>query len=61
VADVKQALGFYRDTLGWEEAWREGETTTSLGMPRQPGVTDSTSGPAQNKVGVFGSMPRRAS
>jgi predicted enzyme related to lactoylglutathione lyase len=33
VADLKEALKLYRDTLGWEEAWREGETTTSLRLP----------------------------
>jgi catechol 2,3-dioxygenase-like lactoylglutathione lyase family enzyme len=33
VADVKEALALYRDTLGWPEAWREGETTTSLRLP----------------------------
>jgi catechol 2,3-dioxygenase-like lactoylglutathione lyase family enzyme len=33
VADMKQALSLYRDTLGWEEAWREGETTTALQLP----------------------------
>jgi catechol 2,3-dioxygenase-like lactoylglutathione lyase family enzyme len=33
VTDVKEALALYRDTLGWEEAWREGETTTSLRLP----------------------------
>jgi catechol 2,3-dioxygenase-like lactoylglutathione lyase family enzyme len=33
VADMKQALALYRDTLGWEEAWREGETTAALQLP----------------------------
>jgi catechol 2,3-dioxygenase-like lactoylglutathione lyase family enzyme len=33
VADLKQALALYRDTLGWQEAWREGDTTTSLRLP----------------------------
>lgn len=33
VHDLKAALAFYRDTLGWSEAWREGETTVSLKMP----------------------------
>ena len=33
VADLDQALAFYRDTLGWPEAWREGDTTVSLKMP----------------------------
>jgi catechol 2,3-dioxygenase-like lactoylglutathione lyase family enzyme len=33
VPDLGKALAFYRDTLGWSEAWREGETTASLRMP----------------------------
>jgi catechol 2,3-dioxygenase-like lactoylglutathione lyase family enzyme len=33
VADLKEALALYRDTLGWPEAWREGDTTTSLRLP----------------------------
>jgi catechol 2,3-dioxygenase-like lactoylglutathione lyase family enzyme len=33
VPDLAKALAFYRDTLGWTEAWREGETTVSLKMP----------------------------
>jgi catechol 2,3-dioxygenase-like lactoylglutathione lyase family enzyme len=33
VTDMKEALRLYRDVLGWEEAWREGETTTSLRLP----------------------------
>jgi predicted enzyme related to lactoylglutathione lyase len=33
VPDLEQALAFYRDRLGWEEAWREGEATVSLTMP----------------------------
>ena len=33
VADLKEALALYRDTLGWPESWREGETTASLRLP----------------------------
>ena len=33
VADLKQALALYRDTFGWPEAWREGETTAALQLP----------------------------
>jgi predicted enzyme related to lactoylglutathione lyase len=33
VADLKEALALYRDTFGWPEAWREGETTASLELP----------------------------
>lgn len=33
VDDLPAALALYRDRLGWEEAWREGETTVSLQLP----------------------------
>ncbi|WP_028925768.1 VOC family protein [Pseudonocardia acaciae] len=33
VPDVGAALAFYRDTLGWEEAWREGDTTVAFQLP----------------------------
>jgi catechol 2,3-dioxygenase-like lactoylglutathione lyase family enzyme len=31
--DLPAALALYRDELGWEEAWREGESTVSLKLP----------------------------
>jgi predicted enzyme related to lactoylglutathione lyase len=33
VPELAPALAFYRDELGWEEGWREGETTVALAMP----------------------------
>ena len=33
VNDLKESLSFYRDTLGYEEAWREGENTVALTIP----------------------------
>lgn len=33
VSDLTAALALYRDRLGWEEAWREGDTTASLKLP----------------------------
>jgi catechol 2,3-dioxygenase-like lactoylglutathione lyase family enzyme len=33
VADLTAALAFYRDTLGFAEAWREGERTCALQLP----------------------------
>lgn len=33
VPDLKAARTFYRDTLGLEEAWREGETTCAFKLP----------------------------
>jgi hypothetical protein len=32
-ADLQGSLALYRDGLGWEEAWREGEGTVSLQLP----------------------------
>jgi catechol 2,3-dioxygenase-like lactoylglutathione lyase family enzyme len=31
--DLQAALALYRDELGWEEAWREGDSTVSLKLP----------------------------
>jgi catechol 2,3-dioxygenase-like lactoylglutathione lyase family enzyme len=31
--DLQESLALYRDGLGWEEAWREGEGTVSLRLP----------------------------
>ena len=31
--DLDAALTLYRDGLGWQEAWREGEATVSLTLP----------------------------
>ncbi len=31
--DLSAALALYRDGLGWQEAWREGESTVSLTLP----------------------------
>lgn len=33
VPDLQAALGLYRDTLGFDEAWREGDTTVGLQLP----------------------------
>jgi hypothetical protein len=33
VTDLKAALALYRDALGWQEAWREGDSTVSLKLP----------------------------
>lgn len=33
VKDLKAALALYRDALGWEEVWREGDSTVSLKLP----------------------------
>ncbi len=33
VKNLKDSLTFYRETLGFEEAWREGEHTVALSLP----------------------------
>jgi catechol 2,3-dioxygenase-like lactoylglutathione lyase family enzyme len=33
VRDLKSALAFYRDQLGLEEAWREGDGTVAFKLP----------------------------
>lgn len=33
VKDLNESLTFYQDTLGFEEAWREGEHTVALSLP----------------------------
>ncbi|WP_031466172.1 VOC family protein [Sciscionella sediminilitoris] len=33
VKDLKESVAFYRDTLGLEESWREGETTAAFKLP----------------------------
>jgi catechol 2,3-dioxygenase-like lactoylglutathione lyase family enzyme len=33
VADLEAALTFYRDELGWDEAWREGGNTVAFWLP----------------------------
>ena len=32
VSDLKAAVGFYRDTLGLKEAWREGDHTAAFAV-----------------------------
>jgi predicted enzyme related to lactoylglutathione lyase len=38
VAELAPSLAFYRDTLGWSEAWREGADTVAFQVPDTPGV-----------------------
>ena len=33
VADLDQGAAFYRDTLGWSEAWRDGDDTVAFAIP----------------------------
>lgn len=36
VKDLPAALAFYRDELGLDEAWREGESTVAFELPGSP-------------------------
>jgi catechol 2,3-dioxygenase-like lactoylglutathione lyase family enzyme len=50
VTDVEAAVTFYRDELGWEEAWREGVETVAFWMPARAAqvmlsTTDQPAGP----------------
>jgi catechol 2,3-dioxygenase-like lactoylglutathione lyase family enzyme len=33
VTDIKESVAFYRDTLGLDEAWREGDSTVAFKLP----------------------------
>ncbi|GAA4356477.1 VOC family protein [Angustibacter luteus] len=33
VTDLDQGAAFYRDTLGWAEAWRDGDDTVAFAIP----------------------------
>jgi catechol 2,3-dioxygenase-like lactoylglutathione lyase family enzyme len=33
VSDLKQAVAFYRDVVGWDEAWRMGDDTAAMQIP----------------------------
>lgn len=36
VEDLPAALAFYRDDLGFDEVWREGESTVAFQLPGSP-------------------------
>ena len=33
VKDLKESVAFYRDTLGFDESWREGDSTAAFKIP----------------------------
>jgi predicted enzyme related to lactoylglutathione lyase len=59
VTDLQKALAFYRDELGWDEAWREGDTTIAMQVPGSElqvmlDVADSSAeGPALGSSGFY--------
>jgi catechol 2,3-dioxygenase-like lactoylglutathione lyase family enzyme len=59
VSDLKRSLAFYEDLLGFEVAWREGETTAGLKIPETPvrimlDVDDGMPGPVFEVESVDG-------
>lgn len=36
VSDLGAAVAFYRDVLGWDEAWRMGDDTAAMQIPDSP-------------------------
>lgn len=54
VKDLKQALSLYRDTLGFEEAWREGDDTCGLQLPGSDvQLMIDQAAPADDRAGPF--------
>jgi predicted enzyme related to lactoylglutathione lyase len=50
VTDLDGAVPLYRDVLGWEESWREGDDTVAFWMPDRTAqvmlsLTDHPAGP----------------
>jgi catechol 2,3-dioxygenase-like lactoylglutathione lyase family enzyme len=36
VKNIEKAVAFYRDILGWDEAWRMGDDTAAMQIPNSP-------------------------
>ncbi|MGC5225302.1 VOC family protein [Micromonospora sp. DT81.3] len=50
ITDLAEAVRFYRDKLGWEEAWRDGAETVAFWLPGRTAqvmlsTTDQPAGP----------------
>jgi catechol 2,3-dioxygenase-like lactoylglutathione lyase family enzyme len=59
VGDLETAAAFYRDTLGLEEAWREG-STMAFGLPGSDAKLMIDEDPAENGAGLFFVVPNVA-
>ena len=57
VKDLKEALAFYRDTLGLEEHWREGELTCGLTLPGTEVGLMLDQDTTETKAGPFFTVP----
>ena len=55
VRELAPTVAFYRDTLGWEEAWREGDDTVAF---RVPGSEVQVMVSVENGTGGAGAMYR---
>ena len=56
VPDLAAALALYRDQLGFDELWREGELTVGLGIPGTETalMIDAAAAPGSGPGPVFG-------
>ena len=56
VPDLQAALALYRDQLGFDELWREGDTTVGLGIPGTETalMVDGAAVPGSGPGPVFG-------
>lgn len=58
VKDLEAALAVYRDTLGFEEAWRQGDATVGLRLPGSDvELLVDQDVPAGDKPGPFFEVP----
>lgn len=54
VKDIKAALALYRDQLGFEESWREGDLTCGLRLPgTEVNLMIDQDAPPNDKPGPF--------
>jgi predicted enzyme related to lactoylglutathione lyase len=56
VSDLGNALALYRDQLGFDELWREGELTVGLGIPGNDAalMVDAAAAPGAGPGPIFG-------
>jgi catechol 2,3-dioxygenase-like lactoylglutathione lyase family enzyme len=56
VSDLQGALALYRDQLGFDELWREGEGTVGLGIPGTDTglMIDADAAPGSGPGPIFG-------
>ena len=57
VKSAKEALAFYRDTLGFDELWREGDETIAIRLPGTKVALMIDEDTTDDKVGPFFVVP----